>query len=389
MKKKIALIMGNRLSKWHVEVFEDLAQDFDIKAFTTSKNIFPTNEIKLPMEIIYYENEHGSYVYRKFKNLKYRILRRKGYRIKIDDFSPLLEGFDVLHTWELHPEWSFIAAKAKKRYGNKLVVTFWDTIPFNLDHLKGVRERKDIVISSADRFVVYTNKSKEALLLEGVSHEKICMINPCVDTDRFKVRDKDEELLRRFGLSKREIIILFVGRLVWEKGIYDLVYSFKQLVQDNLLKDFTPRLLVIGNGPERNNLDMVLSKLGIRDKCIIIEYFPYTQMHKIYNLSDIFVLPSISTSVWQEQFGMAALEAMASGVPIVSSDSGAMKEIIAASGEVIPQHDFNCLGRVLKKLVLDRDSRGILSDKARSRAVDEFSLTKAKNSFQQMYERAI
>lgn len=385
--KKVALLMGNRLSQWHTGVFEALRSAYDIRAFASSSNLFDMRGIKLPVEPIYYEGEAGPWIARKWTHAKYKALHKLGYNMRLADFTSLLKGYDIIHTWELYTEWSFQAALAKERFGNKLLVTVWDTIPFNVEKDRGVKVRKARVLSAADGYVVYSDKSRESLLLEGADPKKVFPASPGVDTARFDVRAQDLSYRERLGLRRDDTVVLFVGRLVWEKGIYDLLYGFRKLAFGPETRALPLKLLIAGDGPEYAGLEKMIERIGLSSRCVIVRDLPYPEMSRIYNASDIFIMPSASTRIWEEQFCMSAIEAMACGLAVVASSSGALREIVGDGGIIIPQSDFLSIYEKLKTLVLDVAFRKELSGRARKRAAEHFSMRKAGEGFTKIYEK--
>jgi glycosyltransferase involved in cell wall biosynthesis len=95
-------------------------------------------------------------------------------------------------------------------------------------------------------------------------------------------------------------------------------------------------------------------------------------MPAIFRSADAFVLPSIATPEWQEQFGMSLIEAMASGVPVVTTYSGAIPEIAGSAAELCQPNDFLALYTSLKKLVLEPETRENLASLGRERALAHF-----------------
>jgi glycosyltransferase involved in cell wall biosynthesis len=89
------------------------------------------------------------------------------------------------------------------------------------------------------------------------------------------------------------------------------------------------------------------------------------------------VLPSISTPHWQEQFGMAMIEAMACGRPVISTQSGAIPEVIGDAGVLVPPNDFGALSDALEDLIESSDLCVAMGAAARERAVAEFDLNRA------------
>ncbi|MFH1565484.1 MAG: glycosyltransferase family 4 protein [bacterium] len=142
---------------------------------------------------------------------------------------------------------------------------------------------------------------------------------------------------KQLGIPTNHKIIGFAGRLVPEKGINDLIGAFLKI-------KIPSTLLLAGDGPERNNLEKIKNSLQKTEKQIIIlPSQTFSQMPLVYKLMDVLVLPSRTTEDWKEQYGRVLIEAMASGVAVAGSSSGAIPEIIDNMGSIFKQGDVEGL----------------------------------------------
>jgi glycosyltransferase involved in cell wall biosynthesis len=134
----------------------------------------------------------------------------------------------------------------------------------------------------------------------------------------------------------------FVGRFVPEKNIDLLLTAVQQLAQP-------VRVHLIGNGLQRAQLEEQARSLNAETS--FIEPVPLDQLAALYQRLDVLVLPSRTTPVWKEQFGRVLIEAMACGVPVVGSDSGAIPEVIGDAGLIFPEGDTSALADCLRRLI--------------------------------------
>ncbi len=145
----------------------------------------------------------------------------------------------------------------------------------------------------------------------------------------------------------------FAGRFVREKGLHDLVHAVRALDGDS-------RLLFVGDGPLRNELEEAGATVvtGVR----------HERMPDAFAQMDVLVLPSRSTSTWEEQFGRVLVEALACGVPVVGSDSGEIPWVIESTGGgiVFPEGDERALVQVLASLRDAPARRAALGEAGRS-----------------------
>ncbi len=165
---------------------------------------------------------------------------------------------------------------------------------------------------------------------------------------------------------ERPFTIGYFGRLVEEKGVRLLLDACAAL-------DGDWRLLLLGGGPLRDILEARARQLGISERVNFHAQVPSTEIPYWYHQIDVLALPSLTRANWKEQFGRVLVEAMASGVPVVGSDSGAIPGVIGDGGLVVPEGDRAALTDVLRRLRDDAGLRESLAAQGRARALAEFS----------------
>jgi glycosyltransferase involved in cell wall biosynthesis len=166
--------------------------------------------------------------------------------------------------------------------------------------------------------------------------------------------------------SRRPFTIGFAGRLVAEKGIWDLVEATGAL-------EPPIRLLLVGDGPLRRDLEHVsLPNGGIE----IWSDVGHEGMPRAYGEMDVLALPSRTTDQWVEQFGRVLVEALFCGVPVVGSDSGEIPWVISVTrgGRVFPEGDSQRLADVLTELRAQPRESAELAARGRDSAVQRFGL---------------
>ena len=156
----------------------------------------------------------------------------------------------------------------------------------------------------------------------------------------------------------------FVGRFVPEKNIDLLLSAVQQLSRP-------VHLQLIGNGPLRTQLEEQARSLDA--EVAFIEPVPLDQLAALYQQLDVLVLPSRTTPVWKEQFGRVLIEAMACGVPVVGSDSGAIPEVIGEAGLIFPESDANALADCLRRLITSPELRADLAQRGLARVQAQYT----------------
>lgn len=370
MKKRIGIVRGNNLNKWEMQNFEPLLDRYDVTAYTTNRSQYDINQIKFPVMQL--------------------PCRSQGLSSYMEGLEDHLADKDLIFTADI--SWLFSAQTivAKKRHGCKVVCLEWENIPFNHENNKVVGRIKEIVRGGADHFIAVTERAKEALMLEGVSEEMIDVIPMGVDLCRFKpdstytVRDRGA-----LKIGHEDIVVLFIGRMVREKGIYSIAHAAAKILGDSSMKDLPIKFLLTGKGAELDMLVQRTADLGISDRFIFPGDYPYDKMHRLHNLADIFILPSISAITWQEQFGMVLVESMACGKPVISTLSGSITEVVGDAGILVQPNDHLSLYQALKELISDKKLREILGRKALERAIDKFDSRNTAEKAGKVFEKVL
>jgi glycosyltransferase involved in cell wall biosynthesis len=147
--------------------------------------------------------------------------------------------------------------------------------------------------------------------------------------------------------------ILCVGRLIERKGQHFLLKAFAELCKR--LPEMRVRLMLVGTGDFESRLVNLAGQLGIGKKVIFKGFVPRREMPKIYHWADIFVLPSQN-----EGMSIALLEAMASGLPVVVTNTGGTEELVQheSNGYVVEWGSVEQITQALESLTLDEDLRG-------------------------------
>lgn len=349
-RPRVAIVRGPNLNPWEMQNYEPLAESYDLTAYTTTSPSFDISKVRLPVVRVPSHPEHAAYM--------------QGLELALLD-EELIFSADT--TWMF----SYQSAEIRKNSGKKLVCLQWENIPFAYEEQAGMRELKSAVREGADHFIAVTERAREALVLEGVDPGRITVVPMGIDTEWFRpdaaLRDSCRAAL---GISPAEIVVLFTGRMVWEKGVYDLVHAAK--LAKAAQGDLPVRYVMVGKGPEREAVMARAGEVGLAESFLFVESHPYDRMRDLNNAADLFVLPSISTRTWKEQFGMVLAESMACGTPVISTSSGSIPEVVGDTGILVPANDPGELAAAIASLCVSPERREELSAKGRARAVGRF-----------------
>ena len=171
--------------------------------------------------------------------------------------------------------------------------------------------------------------------------------------------------------TDRPLRIGYIGRLVPEKGIDLLIRALRCIRDSN--PDFLWELEIIGGGPERHRLEGLAERLGLSDRLTFSGSLKSTQMPERYRQLDLIVVPSRTLPNWKEQFGRVLIEAMACGLPVIGSDSGAIPDVVGEGGLIFPEDDLDALADRLRRLLQDGALRHQLGERGRARIVEKFT----------------
>jgi glycosyltransferase involved in cell wall biosynthesis len=370
---KLALLKGNRFNPWHLQAF-NLLPDTEVVAFRANSEIQQLYDAqddgsaRFDTESIHFDTQVGPLLSR-YKNTF--LTRYRGREPHLVPFYERLRRFDLILTWELFTDWTAQALEAKERFGTRVAIMVWDNIPFNMERNAERRKLKERAAAAGDVFIVHTERSRRMLDMEHVPPERIVQIDPGVDTTAFAPGPRDRAA---FGLGEKEFVILFVGWMLPRKGIDFLILALRELVKDADLTGVKFRLAIAGTGPGRERVEKLLARTGLERNVSFLGSVRYDRMPDVFRMADVFALPSIATTEWQEQFGMAIIEAMSCGVPVVTTLSGAIPEVTGDNAVLCQPNDFVSLYQAIRDLAINSGRRAELAARAREHALSRFTL---------------
>lgn len=214
------------------------------------------------------------------------------------------------------------------------------------------------------------NGAMKNLLDIGVPRDKLVRRNWGtwgVDIDEFTPRRSRSD--QDFGRA-----ILFVGRLDEAKGIPYLLQAFKEVKK--AVKGV--KLVIIGDGPLRDEIKGFSRANNLEGDVLVLGTVKNRDLPTYFRAAEITVAPSVTTKKWREQIGMANLQSMACGTPVVSTFSGAIPEYVKnnETGILVPEKDSDSLANAMIKLLKDDKLRNRLGAGARRHTVENLDAQK-------------
>ncbi len=241
-----------------------------------------------------------------------------------------------------------------------------------------------------DASAVGWGASLKALLLTGPRRRlsKRATANICITQHVAERIQLPRTSIVYYGVPAQEIsrdpegIIQFayLGRFVSEKGLPHLIEAAKILDEDGI--NF--RLLMIGDGPERNELEQQVQRLGLSARIEFTGFLGGKELEEAVGRVSAVVMPSIC----EETAGLSAIEQMMRGRPVVVSDIGGLAEVTGDGGLKFPPGDAVALAKCLARLAEDSGLRAELGARARKRALTLFSMQRTVEDHLKVYENA-
>jgi len=183
----------------------------------------------------------------------------------------------------------------------------------------------------ADLVVTVSNAMRDELVTLGFPAEKVRVVPNGVDPEKYSPgqvdNDRVHEVRQRYGLKDDDLMVLFLGRLVWVKGVDKLIGAMPQVLQ----KIPNAKLVIVGLGEMREYLEKLVQNLNLQDVVKFrFEFIPEEERIAHYAACDVAVFPSL-----YEPFGIVALEAMSMEKPVVVGASGVsgMREVVVPTGQ--------------------------------------------------------
>ena len=347
MRKKIAIVHGPLgMRSWRANIigkmnfnlkFIGLYTNVKVSDICYDNNMENVELIKLPIKSIFFDPISI------MKKGKPSILSWVFFE-KLENY---LEDVDIIWTSETYTFISRQCALIAQKLSKPLLVYVWETIPnYILNKVPPYSKNSKFVIKNTDIFIATTKCAKRYLKSLGIDEERIKVVYPGIDMTRFYPIPKK---------TTDNVKILYVGALERYKGVYTLLKAFAKLNRE--FKDI--ELWICGTGSLSSLVIDYSKKLPIR----YLGFIDHNLLPKIYNNCDIFCLPSQDKrlfnliKIWEEQYGQVLVEAMATGLPIVATNCGAIPEVIGTKNFIVRQGNAIELFNSLRVLIEDGNLR--------------------------------
>ena len=281
----------------------------------------------------------------------------------------LSNRFDAVHAGRVLPEG--LVAWAVARLIRKPLVVYAHGEEITTWRQPGKLRAMAFVYRHAERVVANSDFTRDELLKLGVKAERIVLIHPGVDVDRFTGGLEIKDLLQSLGLSKNQKLIVSTGRLSRRKGFDQVIRALPGLVSDGVDAHYA----IIGIGEDDRYLRDLANSEGVQDRVHMLGHVSAEVLPRWYNAADVFAMPNREINGDNEGFGMVFIEAGACGAPVVAGDAGGTGSAVVdgETGLRINGDDVNTVAEAIHCLCTDSEMARAMARRAAKRARDRFS----------------
>lgn len=288
------------------------------------------------------------------------------------------ERYDLVHAHWIVPQ-GFIQSCFSGRKAPPFILTGHgtDVLGLNSELFRWMKRR---ALNKANGVTVVSSALSEAIGDIFDCGEKSVEVMPMgCDLRRFNPELRDHKLYKRIGISGT--VILFVGRITEQKGIEYLIRA----MDNEAIRSTDSNLVIIGDGDQKEELLSLIRRLHLDEKVTVLDPIDHNRLGSYYASADIFCGPTLA-----EGFGLAFIEASASGLPIVATTVDGVKEAVIdnKTGFLVEPQKPESLARALRRLI---DS-GVLRTKMGRigrRHAELFSWENVVNGYSRLYEQVI
>lgn len=340
----------------------------------------------------YYENDKGVEVYRvdnymiRPNNFIDWIMQLNFNMItKANEIINKNGKFDVIHAHDWLVAYS--AKSIKESYNISLISTIHAT---ESGRNSGIHDETQRYINDSEWMLTYESSEvivnsnymkNEVQRLFGLPYDKINVIPNGVNLQLFSNVNVDYDFRRQYAMDN-EKIILYVGRLVYEKGIQNLIAAMPKILD----RYHDSKLIICGRGGMIDDLREQVKYLGIDNKVYFAGYCDSKKMQKMYKCADVAVFPST-----YEPFGIVAIESMLSGTPTIVSDVGGLNEIVehGVTGMKSYAGNANSIADSVLALLFDPKLCANISQNAIKKVKENYNWAKITDNTYYVYQLAI
>ncbi len=290
------------------------------------------------------------------------------------------ESIDILHAHI----WNPASCRYAYSLGTKIPLITTEHDPFHLPAFKNFFKKRSL--KKVKKIIAISQNNKE--LLETIypkQAQKLKLIHNGIDTtwwqsQLLRITEDDIKTIKKdiFKAKEDTFIITCIAELHERKGQKYLLKAIPDIVADFP----NTKVVFIGDGPNRDNLERLIRKLKIERHAILLG--KKKRIPRLLKSSNIFCLPSR-----REGFGLVNLEAMMIPLPIVATKAGGIPEVVTDNGILVEPENSEALAKALKKLISNKDLRKKMAHAGYERILKRFDAKKMAEEYEKTYTEVI
>jgi len=219
---------------------------------------------------------------------------------------------------------------------------------------RATRAMESYVFRRADGVTTICEGLRREICARGVPENRVAVVPNAVDLDVFRMREeRDASLARELGVHG-DIVLGFIGSFYAYEGLSLLLEALPRILK----AEPNVRLVLVGGGREEMSLRKLAAALGVADRVVFTGRVPHEDVHRYYDLVDVFIYPRLAMRLTEIVTPLKPLEAMALGRVVLASDVGGHRELIAdgETGRLFRAGDAASLAQAAVELIGERDT---------------------------------
>lgn len=248
-------------------------------------------------------------------------------------------------------------------------------------HRRRIQERR--CMDQAAHVITIAEAMRSEILDRGVDPGKVTVVPNAVDVNRFSPRPKRPDLIAELGLEDR-LVVGYISNLGRREGIAHLIGAVATLRK----RGHEIACLIVGDGPEKANLESLVEELSLGDCVALAGHVPNRDIEDFYALIDLFVVPRIDDRAARLVTPLKPLEAMAMRIPVVVSDLPALREIADpdSRGAVVEPGNSDALAETLENLVNNPAERKRIAEAGREWVLTQRTLESNAGRYRAIFD---
>lgn len=272
-----------------------------------------------------------------------------------------------------------------KLFGKKHVIFSWENISYEnkFSGLNGILKKSLLKLNLLFCDGIICGNRKAAKIFKNLTTKPIEVIPLSgVDSEFFRKTDSGRGF-EGADLSGK-IIFTFAGAIGYRKGLHLILESMVEVIK----KMPNARLIIAGSGEYKENLSTQIKSLKLEENITLISWLDKKGLRELLSASDVFLYPSISFGGWEEQFGYSMAEASLMEVPVISTKTGSIDEVVldGKTGTLINPNNVQELAQAMLELGSDNALRGNLGKAGRKHIEENFSYQIVAGKFYRFFE---